>query len=215
MEGNVKLTASDGEAYDSFGGAVSVSGRTIVAGTDRDVDIGRGSGSAYVFTYDGETWSETVKLIASDSEAHDIFGHSVSVSGRTIAIGAFGDADKGGSSGSAYVFTYDGESWAETAKLTAAAGIANDYFGGSVSVDRGVVVVGATGGDNLRGAAYVFRVPLLERADVDGNGVIDLPDFLAFAGAFGTTDFRFDFNEDGTVEFSDFLIFVGLYGQSA
>ncbi len=211
----IKLTASDGEAYDFFGHSLSVDGHTIVVGTDRDAGVGRFSGSAYVFTYDGSGWTETVKLIASDGEAHDLFGHSLSVSGRTIVVGALGDADNGGFSGSAYVFTYDGGMWTETAKLTAADGIANDYFGESVSVDRGVVVVGAAGGDNRRGSAYVYRVPLVERAFADGDGVIGMSDFRAFAEAYGTTDLRFDFNEDGTVGFSDFLIFISLYSKSA
>jgi len=210
-----KLTAADGEVYDFFGHSVSVDGRTIVTGTDRDAGVVRFSGSAYVFTYDGEAWTETAKLIAADGENHDLFGHSVDVSGRTIVIGALGDADNGGFSGSAYVFTYDGEMWTETSKLTAADGIANDYFGEAVSVDRGVVVVGAAGGDNRRGSAYVYRVPLVERADVDGDGVIGMSDFRAFAEAYGTTDLKFDFDEDGTVGFSDFLIFISLYSESA
>ena len=208
-----KLIASDGEVYDFFGHSVSVDDRTIVVGTDRDAGVGRYSGSAYVFTYDEGMWTETTKLIASDGEAHDLFGHSVDVSGRTIVVGALGDADNGGFSGSAYVFTYDGEMWTETTKLTAADGIANDYFGEAVSVDRGVVVVGAAGGDNRRGSAYVYRVPLIERADADGDGVIGMSDFRVFAEAYGTTDLQFDFNEDGTVGFSDFLIFISLYSE--
>ena len=208
-----KLIASDGEVYDFFGHSVSVDDRTIVVGTDRDAGVVRFSGSAYVFTYDGGAWIETAKLIASDGEAHDLFGHSVDVSGRTIVVGALGDADNGGFSGSAYVFTYDGEMWTETTKLTAADGIANDYFGEAVSVDRGVVVVGAAGGDNRRGSAYVYRVPLIERADADGDGVIGMSDFRVFAEAYGTTDLQFDFNEDGTVGFSDFLIFISLYSE--
>ncbi len=210
-----KLTAADGEAYDFFGHSVSVDGRTVVVGTDRDAGVVRFSGSAYVFTYDGGMWTETAKLTAADGEDHDLFGHSVDVSGRTIVIGAFGDSDNGGFSGSAYVFTYDGEMWTETAKLTAADGIANDFFGEAVSVDRGVVVVGAPGGDNRIGSAYVYRVPLVERADVDGDGVIGMSDFRTFAEAYGTTDLRFDFDEDGTVGFSDFLVFVSLYSESA
>ncbi len=61
----------------------------------------------------------------------------------------------------------------------------------------------------------MYLAPPVNRADIDGSGEIDLPDFIAFAAAFGNTDYRFDFNEDGTVEFSDFLMFVGLLGQSA
>ncbi len=111
----VKLVAFDGETYDLFGYSVSVDGRTIVVGAQGD---DRRRGSAYVFTYDGERWAEAVKLVASDGEAYDLFGQSVSISDSTIVVGAPRDGDNGRSSGSVYVFTHDGERWAEAVKLT-------------------------------------------------------------------------------------------------
>jgi hypothetical protein len=45
-----KLTASDGAAYDYFGGSVSISDDTLVVGASGDDDSGDGSGSAYVFS---------------------------------------------------------------------------------------------------------------------------------------------------------------------
>src|SRR6266540_3120610 len=67
----IKLTASDGAAGDSFGWAVSLSGDTAVIGAVRD-DTYRGS--AYVFVRSGTTWSEQAKLTASDGAAEDFFG---------------------------------------------------------------------------------------------------------------------------------------------
>ena len=96
-----------------------------------------------------------------------------------------GDADNGGFSGSRMCSRM--VRCGQKRSITAADGIANDYFGEAVSVDRGVV---AAGGDNRRGSAYVYRVPLVERADVDGDGVIGSQ--RAFAEAYGTTDLRFD-----------------------
>ena len=49
-------------------------------------------------------WYETVKLIASDGARYDRFGTSVSVSGNVALVGGYLDDDKGGNSGSAYVF---------------------------------------------------------------------------------------------------------------
>ncbi len=67
---------------------------------------GAESGSAYVFvrSVDG-TWSQQVKLTADDGAASDGFGIRVAVDGDTAVIGAVWDDDKGGDSGSAYVFT--------------------------------------------------------------------------------------------------------------
>ena len=55
---------------------------------------------------------------------------------------------------------------------------------------------------------------LLARADADGSGVIDFPDFLAFARAFQTSDPTFDFDGDGVVSFPDFLTFASIYGRT-
>ena len=103
-----KLTASDGAARDYFGYSVSISadGTTALIGAYADDDKGSNSGSAYVFKYNGTSWSQQSKLTASDGAASDNFGSSVSISsdGTTALIGAYFDDDKGADSGSAYVF---------------------------------------------------------------------------------------------------------------
>ena len=99
-----KLTASDGVADDQFGFSVSVSGDTVVVAAPLDDDNGTNSGSAYLFTRSGTTWTQQSKLTASDGAAGDFFGISVSMSGDTVVVGAREDDDKGANSGSAYVF---------------------------------------------------------------------------------------------------------------
>ena len=59
-----KLTASDAAAGDLFGVSVAVSGDTMVVGAIGTDDAGRASGSAYVFTKSGTTWSEQANLTA-------------------------------------------------------------------------------------------------------------------------------------------------------
>ena len=61
---------------------------------------------------------EEQKLTASDATQYDYFG-KVSVSGDTVVVGAYADDDAGNSSGSAYVFRFDGTSWFQEQKLTA------------------------------------------------------------------------------------------------
>ena len=100
-----KILSSDGAASDFFGYSVAVSedGSTIVIGAFYD----DGKGSAYIFTKQSEgSYLETQKLAASDGAANDRFGQSVAISGdgSTIVVGAHYDDDKGGDSGSAYVF---------------------------------------------------------------------------------------------------------------
>ena len=51
---NTKLLPDDGASDDRFGIAVSVSGDSIVVGSDQDDDLGDRSGSAYVFFLDSD-----------------------------------------------------------------------------------------------------------------------------------------------------------------
>jgi len=145
-----KLTASDAAVEDRFGDSVSVSGDTAVVGAWKDDDGGESSGSAYVFTRSGSTWTEQAKLTASDAAVEDLFGRSVSVSGDTAVVGSSFDDDAGESSGSAYVFTRSGSTWTQQAKLTASDAAVLDAFGRSVSVSGDTAVVGASG------SVYVF-----------------------------------------------------------
>jgi hypothetical protein len=151
-----KLTASDGAAFDWFGELVAVSGDTAVVGAFGDDDSGSNSGSAYVFRYDGSDWVEEAKLTASDGAVSDYFAFSVAVSGDTAVVGAIGDDDNWLSSGSAYVFRYDGTTWVEETKLTASDGATSHSFGISAAVSGDTAVVGAYG-DAFTGPAYVFR----------------------------------------------------------
>jgi hypothetical protein len=153
-----KLTASDGEESDLFGGSVAISGDTAIVGA-RDDEKGSGSGSAYVFTRSGGTWSQQAKLTASDGEESDFFGDSVAISGDTAVVGAVWDDEKGWDSGSAYVFTRSGGTWSQQAKLTASDGEESASFGDSVAVSGNRVIVGAYRDDGREpdsGSAYVF-----------------------------------------------------------
>jgi hypothetical protein len=155
-----KLLASDGGAYDLFGSSVSVSGDVALVGPYRDDDNGTDSGSAYVFRFDGTSWVEEAKILASDGATEDYFGRSVAVLGDVAVIGAYGDDDNGKSSGSAYVFRWDGTTWVEEQKLLASDGEEGDYFSRAVAVSGDVAVVGASYDDDngtQSGSAYVFR----------------------------------------------------------
>ena len=144
------LFASDGAAGDEFGKSVFVSGDTALIGAYRR---GYYTGAAYVFTYSGSSWTQQAKLTASDGQAGDDFGYSVSVSGDTALIGAY---RRGYYTGAAYVFIRSGSNWTQQAKLTASDGAVNDWFGYSVFVSGDTALIGAYGCDSYTGAAYMF-----------------------------------------------------------
>ncbi|MCK4873731.1 MAG: FG-GAP repeat protein [Phycisphaerales bacterium] len=97
-----KLTADDLAEEDHFGCSVALSGSTAVVGAFYDDDAGVSSGSAYVFN--ATTGQQVREFTADDAAQADQFGVSVAISNDVVAVGAFGDDDAGGNSGSAYLF---------------------------------------------------------------------------------------------------------------
>jgi len=91
--------------------------------------------------------------------------------------GSITDAGTASNSGAAYVFKKDGENWVQDAYLKASNAEADDFFGNSVAVSEGLIVVGGRGEGNSStaidnsdngsitdagttsqsGAAYVFK----------------------------------------------------------
>ena len=156
-----KLTASDAAEGDFFGGSVSISGDRVIVAASFDDDGGLNSGSAYIFERDGdgenETWTQKAKLTASDADAFDQFGRSVSISGDRAIVGVSSDDDDGESSGSAYIFEkIESGEWTQKQKLNSSDPDAIDQFGRSVSISGDRAIVGAIGND-ASGSAYIFE----------------------------------------------------------
>jgi FG-GAP repeat len=137
-------------------------------------------GARYPLTVDPV--AQQAYLKASNTDALDLFGVSVSVSGDTVVVGApledssatgvNGDqGNGGGAGGAAYVFVRSGSGWSQQAYLKASNTDLNDQFGRSVAISGDTLVVGAIGEDSHAtgvdgdqsandignsGAAYVF-----------------------------------------------------------
>jgi hypothetical protein len=111
----------------------------------------QGKGHAYIFAWDGTSWSEQALLTASDDAPWGEFGYSVAIHGDAAIVGA---------NGAAYVFRRTGTTWTEEAKLTESPATgAGSFFGRSVSLyeDRAVVGNRSGGSTQSPGVAYVFR----------------------------------------------------------
>jgi len=164
-----ELTPSTRATNDWFGISIAVSGNTVVVG-DFDANI-ETYGAVYVYVKPSTGWAnmtQVAKLTSSDNG--EGFGTSVAISGNNVVVGAANtsnfDAPSAGP-GAAYVFVKPASGWAdmtETAKLTASDGQPGDAFGDSVSINAGVIAVGAffapdTSGNSFAGKAYVFVRP--------------------------------------------------------
>ncbi|WP_119328683.1 DUF4347 domain-containing protein, partial [Cysteiniphilum halobium] len=158
----VKIDNPSAIDHSHFGSSVSLSSdgtRAVVSSMYEDTPTD--SGRAYVFNYNGSSWSQMAQLEASDKEASDVFGVSVSISGdgTKIAVGSYLEGthlEEGVplDSGAVYIYTYNGSVWSELEKIKASDAAASDLFGTTVtlSYDGKKLLVGAPGdGDSAPG----------------------------------------------------------------
>ncbi len=156
-------------AGDSFGGAVTVAGDTVVVGASLEDSSTTGvnstpnesatdSGAVYVFVRSGTEWTQQAYLKASNTGADDRFGSAVAVAGDTLVVGVHQEDSSGtgvittpnegaSNSGAAYVFVRSGTTWTQQAMLKGLNTGSFDQFGGIVSIDGNTLVVGAVGED--------------------------------------------------------------------
>jgi hypothetical protein len=189
------LKASNSNAEDKFGASVAISNDTVVIGAlgesssataingNQSDNLMPDAGAVYVFTRNANIWNQQAYLKASNTDAGDLFGEVVAISGNTLVVGASGESSKAtgvngdqndnseGSSGAVYVFVRTGNTWTQQAYLKASNAEGSDYFGDAVAISGDTIVVGAfdetsnargINGDQTdnsaldAGAAYIF-----------------------------------------------------------
>ena len=142
-EQTATLKASDGVTNSQFGKAVAIcNGHIIVGSPTAPIDGGSGAGAAYIFSKDGMgAWHQSAKLTSDDLTEGDWFGHAVDIVGTTAVVGAY---QKDSFKGAAYVFTYDGTQWVQSAKLIDDHADAK-YQGVSVAIsdDENIIALGS------------------------------------------------------------------------
>jgi hypothetical protein len=163
------IKASNTGAGDQFGFNVALDGNTLAVGTPFEGSNGRGvnsgaeaddgapvSGAVYIFTRRSGTWRQEAYIKASNAEAGDGFGASVTLSGNMLAVGATGESSNGRGvnsgaeadnsaqfSGAVYVFTRRGGTWRQQAYIKASNAEEGDRFGHSVALSGNTLAVGA------------------------------------------------------------------------
>lgn len=151
-----ELTAGDADRW--FGYSVAVSNGVAVIGAPTEVPYTNSAGSAYIFENNDGTWTQTAKLIPSDSSAGDLFGCAVAISSdyQCAIVSAPGHNEY---AGCAYIFECNNGNWTQLAKLVAPDAAGGDWFGNSVSINGNHAVVAALNdddrGDNS-GSVYIF-----------------------------------------------------------
>lgn len=134
---------------------VGISGSTAIVGLPGYLDpdglalqLGR-----TVYLLDTTTGEQRAELTPDDNNIDkNWFGASVAISGTTAIVGAPAE-NKG--VGAAYLF--DTKTGAQIAKLVAGDPTEKQaFFGGSVAISGHTAIIGASGQDDYKGAAYLF-----------------------------------------------------------
>lgn len=202
MTQSATLIPSDGG--EGFGASVAISedNKLIVVGAavtsnfasaDRFISPATTPGAVYVYEKPAVGWSGTLtesqKLTARDGQPGDAFGNSVSVVGRSIAVGAF---FANNFAGRVYVFSGHEGGFSQAAELTASDGGLLSYLGGSLAMNQNqsVIAAGSIGQNNFQGAVYVFTrsdtgwhdMTQTAELTVSSTGNNDLGQSIAFGG---------------------------------
>ncbi len=154
-----------------FGYSVKIRDNVAVIGCPWDWTGFAGTGSIYVYEFNGTSWEFVQRLIPENAAGNDNFGITLDFDGQTIVAGASGTDLVAGTTvpnemnyGAAYVYRKINGIWTEQNRLMASDGTSFDFFGRDVAVDGDNVVVGAYAGglDDLHtngpGKAYIFRL---------------------------------------------------------
>ena len=101
------IKAVNKDEQDWFGSVVSISGDTLAVGNGREDsnqttitngdsassdNSNSGSGAVYVYKRSGTSWVQEAYIKATNNDASDGFGNSVSSSGDTVVVGSGGEA---------------------------------------------------------------------------------------------------------------------------
>lgn len=158
-----KLTASDGDSYDSFGQSVAHAGDAVLVGAPFDEDpAGEDRGAVYAFENADGRWHQREKFVPDDATSGDGFGGSLAFAGDTALVGANSFYNPAGSHSSAvYRYERSSDGWHQRATITVDGIGPRGNFGSDVALDGDTALISAFSDDTPNGddtgSVYVFE----------------------------------------------------------
>ncbi len=152
------LTQATWPAFGVAGIALASDGYRIAIGaSDSDIDGDVQRGLVHVYVRDGNQFVPEQSVQASDGSAGDFFGFGVAIDRDQLLVGAPGDStdatpDPILAHGSAYIFQFNGLTWAQQNKFLPTSLVAGDNTGTSVMLSTRNGYIGAP----RRNAGNVF-----------------------------------------------------------
>src|SRR5690606_14772592 len=235
----------DPQNYGRFGSSLALDADTLVVGepghlaTKDEHNAPSTPGRAHVFVRSGDSFVHHQTLTQPPTPQEGaLFGHSVSVSGDTLVVGAPLAKTDDSSNGAAYLYERDDSGMWSLARVLTPADVAAwspAQFGWSVDLRGDRLAVGGASQDS---GVYVFTrgdegqwafVSALRPANDTAGGfsLASTDDTIVFGAPgpmFGATyvaprlpdcfrDLRGDANGDGMTDFADLNLVLGAYGQ--
>lgn len=177
-----KIMATDAATSDSFGSSVSVNADATIAAIgayNDDDNAASNSGSVYIFTRSGSTWTQQQKLTESPPFANNGFGIGLSLSpdSSILAISSFGNQLTPTRQGCLYLYRRAGTTYGLFKTVYAKYPSEANQFGRSIalSYDGSFMLVGDEYNDikaNNCGSVVFFSTRELDYADTNPSKFI-------------------------------------------
>jgi hypothetical protein len=135
---DTKLQAASPASGDLFGFALSMDDGRLAVGVRHDDQVASDAGAVAIYRRDPGGWVLEQKLVPGNTQAQQVFGCSVSLSGDRVAIGAVGIG-----AGATYVFVRSGTTWTQEALIFAPTSGNVGLFGERVSMSGDRIAIGA------------------------------------------------------------------------
>ena len=156
-----KIYASDPEAQALFGLTLDINKTDLIVGAPYYNGSKTDIGKAYIFSYNGTEWVETVSLLPDELDDLDQFGVTVKITDNYAFVAAIKDDDKGENAGAVYIFSKNKEqNWDFNQKISAPDGASGDGFGVAIEANDTILFVGSYFDDDNgtnSGSVYVYK----------------------------------------------------------
>ncbi|VAW27098.1 hypothetical protein MNBD_BACTEROID06-1858, partial [hydrothermal vent metagenome] len=175
-----KITNPGNPARSRFGYSIATRSSQLLLGDSEN------GGSIEIYETSNGSWTDLEHISqlsqAFETSYWDRFGEAVAIEGNIAVVGASSDDLVNYNAGIAYVFELTNGTWINIARLSVSDGERGDYFGRSVDIKGGLIIVGSPGVDDPLsdlydvGAVYTYVKPQNGWVDMTETQKITLQD---------------------------------------
>lgn len=199
-----------------FGRSVAISGNIAIVGATPGEDAVTETDRGRAYLYNATTGALLFELLPDDSQAFDLFGEDVNISGNLAVVTAeheafLGDVNKG--------YLFDVTTGQLIRRLMPTDIVPGDEALESIAIDGGRAIAGheafdSSGFEN-NGRAIVFDIMV---GDFNADGVVDAADYTVWRDTSGQTVAAFagaDANGDTQIDTKDYALWKANFGVAA